>query len=148
MHYANANLRRWHLPFSRCVLGERGSLYDRGGVFLRAQSLLLQLLQLDVGVLAVELLEEVAVAGELHPGRNARGDQVLHLDGVQARALDGDDVLRGHDADVRHQGGRGHAPAVAKGRDVRQHVDVVGVARGKGVQDRLGAHAMPVWKSA
>ena len=62
-------------------------LHDDGLIFLRAETLLFELLELDVGILAVELLEEVTFPGQFHAGGNARGNEVLDLDGVKGGAL-------------------------------------------------------------
>ena len=79
------------------------NLHARGGcanlfyrhkfIVLRAQSDLFETFQLDKLIFPVQLLEEMTLPAELHALRNAFRDQIFHLDGIDARALNRDDIL-------------------------------------------------------
>ena len=88
------------------------------------------------------------VARRRQTGRQGTGNQVLMLDEIERRLLDGHDVGAGEDANVRHERRRRHAPAVAVHADVQQHVDEQPVRRRKARQHLRGGQGHAFLKGA
>lgn len=87
--------------------------------------------------------KQMAGLAQLMSLRDSRRNQVFHLNRIQTGPLNRDNILTGHDPDIRDQGGSGKTPTVAKGGDVHQEVDIKYIFTGKMFQDLISAQGHP-----